>query len=243
MYGAVEIPMSIDEYHRLPQKLGWRYDYEGGRAIVAPADIFVDVLKSVAAPLDVGPIGSLRLCGIEAGQAFALEKLYFDAFRPSAETSGLSDAEVRTDATMSMILHAIGAFREPMTCSRVLVDGDEPIAAILVVDARAGPLIHLAMVHPRYQRRGLGTALLGETCAALALEGHSEIRSRYLLANEPSRRWYRKTGFTERPDGAALRHIRHFYHYERSRLEGSGSGEMRAVERELRHWERFGART
>lgn len=240
MYGAHQIPMSLEEYHRLPRKLGWMYDYESGRAIIGPADVFVNVRRSLAKPLPAGaasPLGGLRLCRIETEQAFALEALFFEAFRPTAETVGLEEEDVRAEATFSMILYASGALGAPLTCSRVLVDGQEPVAALLVVDSEAGPRIQLLMVHPRFQRRGLATVLFGEACAALARHGVREIRSRYLLANEPARRWCRKVGFEERPERAAVEHHRHFYHYERARLQGSAPAEVRRIERELRRWE------
>lgn len=237
MYGVHVIPMSLDEYHRLPRRLGWEYDYESGRALVWPADIVIDVSRPVDAPVSVGSIGSLRLCLVEENKAFALEDLYFEAIRPTAEAVGRSDADIRSDATMSAILYASGAMGVPMLCSRALVEGNDPIAALLVTKVDAGPRMHLLAVHPRHQRRGLATALLAEVCAALALRGFKEIRSRYLLANEPLRRWYRKTGFTEQPDDEAVQHLRHFYHYERSRLEGSDSKRIREVERELARWE------
>lgn len=241
MYGVLEIPMSLDEYHRLPRKLGWTYDYEGGRAIVGPAEVLVDVARSATIPVRAGSLDPLRLCLVEADHVFALEKLYFEAFRPTAETAGLADADVRAEATFSMILYASGALGMPMTCSRALVDGNRPVAALLVVEAPSGPRMQLLMVHPQFQRRGLATALLGEVCAALARRGFEEIRSRYLLANEPARRWYRKMGFAERPDRTAVEHHRRFYHHERARLQGSGSAEMGDVERELRRWEKLAA--
>lgn len=241
MYGALQIPMPLEEYHRLPRKLGWAYDYEGGRAIVGPAEVLVDVFRSVNTPVSTGSIGGLRLCLVEADQAFALEKLFYAAFRPTAETAGLQDADVRAEATFSMILYASGALGMPMTCSRALVDGNDPVAALLVVEAQSGPRMQLLMVHPRYQRRGLATALLGEVCAALARHGISEIHSRYLLANEPARCWYRRMSFKERPDRAAVEHHRRFYHYERARLEGSSSSELAETERELQRWERLAA--
>ena len=248
MYGARRISMSLEEYHLLPRRLGWDYDYEGGRAIVAPADILIDVSRPVAAPVDVGSIGRLRLCLVLKKQVFALENLYFDAFRPTVETVGLRDGAVRVDGTMAMILYASGAMGAPMSCSRVLVDGNEPVAALLVVDGSSGPAVHVLMVHPRFQRRGLATALFGEVCAALARDGYEEICSQYLLANEPSRQWYRKLGFRERPDSEAIEHHRRFYHYERSRLQATAPGErrrieLRGVERELARWERMTAYT
>lgn len=240
MYGTLEIPMPLDEYHCLPRKLGWTYDYDGGRAIVTPAEILVDVSRPVAMPTAVGSIGRLRLCSVD-DNAFALEELYFDAFRPSAETAGLRDADVRSEATFAMILYASGALGAPTPYSRALIDGNDPIAALLVAQTSAGPRMQLVIVHPHHQRRGLATILLGEVCAALALAGFEEIHSRYLLANEPARRWYRKMQFTERPNARAVEHHRRFYHYERARLEGSASAEVHVVERELQRWEKLAA--
>ena len=241
MYGVHEIPMSLDEYHRLPRRLGWEYDYECGHAIVSPADIVIDVSRPVAEPVDVGSIPSLRLCSVEADKAFALEKLYVDAFRGTAEAAGIRDEDVCSNGTFSMILYASGAMGQPMNCSRAWVDGNAPVAALLVVEASTGPRIHLLMVHPRLQRRGLATALFAEVCATLTRQNFSEIRGRYLLANEPCKQWYRKMGFIERPDRAAIEHHRRFYHAERSRLEGSASAEMKEVERELERWQQMAA--
>lgn len=240
MYGALRIPMSLEEYHLLPRKLGWTYDYEGGRAIVGPAEVLVDLARPVRMPVPAVPIDDFRCRTLEAEHVFALEKLYFDAFRPTPEATGLDDGDILAEASFSMILYASGALGAPLRCSRVVSDGNEPVAALLVAETSAGPRMQVVMVHPHFQRRGLATALLGDVCATLESYGAEEILSRCLLANEPARRWYRKMGFVERPDRKAVDHFRKFYHYERARLQDrSPSAELREVERELRRWERM----
>lgn len=46
------------------------------------------------------------------------------------------------------------------------------------------------------QRHGLAAALVSWSLRALLGQGDGTLRSRYLLANEPSRRWHQRFGFT-----------------------------------------------
>jgi hypothetical protein len=46
------------------------------------------------------------------------------------------------------------------------------------------------------QRHGLAAALVSWSLRALLGQGEGTLRSRYLLANEPSRRWHQRFGFT-----------------------------------------------
>lgn len=234
--------MPIAEFHRMERELGWTYDYEGGQAIVRPADVVMNVRISTSARVRTRDFGKLRLCLVESHNAIALESLFVDAFRESPDFFRQDDDWIRQEAMFSLMLYLTGACGSPMTSSRVLVDGNAPVAAMLVVRDVIGPTLHLAMVHPELQRRGFGSALLAEALCDLNNQGFSHLRSRYLVANRAGRAWHRRIGFEELPDRTAIDHFRHFYHYEVSRLRGAARADrskLEAAQAELARWNRL----
>jgi hypothetical protein len=50
-FGRVELPLSIDEFHRLPRNAAYKYEYFGGRAVLTPRP------KSLACVRDTEPPG------------------------------------------------------------------------------------------------------------------------------------------------------------------------------------------
>jgi GNAT superfamily N-acetyltransferase len=73
--------------------------------------------------------------------------------------------------------------------------------AALVTRAKDGcPLLDMLFVRPRWQRRGLAAALVSWSLRELLAQGEATLRSRYLLANEPSRAWHQRFGFTVEAD-------------------------------------------
>jgi GNAT superfamily N-acetyltransferase len=97
----------------------------------------------------------------------------------------------------------------------------------------------------RWQRHGLGTALVSAVMNELADLGEQTLGSAYNVANTPSIAWHRKLGFEEVPDlflararGAVARHELK----RRERIGGLTEQEQRALEAEVTHWDRLGSR-
>ena len=232
-------PMPLANFHKLPRRLGWRYDYDEGQAFIYPEDITVDVFLPVGTPIPLPPDFRFRLCAVEEHNVHGLEDLYFEAFRPSVESYALGDAELRGEFQFSLVVYLSGACGKPMPCSMAILMGERPIAAALVVEGERGPTLKMIMVHPGYQRRRLASGILAEILERLRRDGYDGIHSCYLAANEASRAWYTSLGFVERPDARAIRHFRHFYHYEVARLRAEPSAPaatLRKAERELARW-------
>ena len=49
-------PMPLAHFHKLPRRLGWRYDYDEGQAFIYPEDITVDVFLPVGTPIPLPPV-------------------------------------------------------------------------------------------------------------------------------------------------------------------------------------------
>lgn len=238
-------PMPLADFHKLPRRLGWRYEYEDGQAFVYPEDITVDVFLPVGTPIPLPREFHYRLCAVEEHNVHGLEDLYFSAFRPSVESYGLDDLDLRGEFQFSLIVYLSGACGSPMSCSMAVLNGERPIAAALVISGDEGPTLKMIMVHPAYQRRRMASGILAEVMERLRREGYDGIHSSYLAANEASRAWYTSLGFVERPDERAVRHFRRFYHYEVARLQAgatSSTHALRKAERELARWEAFSRR-
>ncbi len=244
IYQIPKTSMPLSDFHKLPRRLGWRYDYSDGQAFFYPEDITVDVFLPVGAPVPLPAEFRYRLCAVEEHNVHGLEDLYFNAFRPTVESYGLDDDDLRGEFQFSLIVYLSGACGKPMPHSMAILAGGRPIAAALVIDGRAGPTLKMIMVEPEYQRRRLASGLLAEVMERLRREGYDGIHSCYLAANEASRAWYSSIGFIERPNARAVRHFRHFYHYEVTRLRSDPRASATALHRaehELARWDGFAA--
>jgi GNAT superfamily N-acetyltransferase len=132
---------------------------------------------------------------------------YVAAFEDSAEYCDAPLEEVWRSARENIRAFYAGDRGEalPSSCQAVDETAGKPTevvaGAALVTRAKDGcPLLDILFVRPRWQRRGLATALVSWSLARLLAQGETTLRSRYHLANEPSRAWHHRFGFTLEPD-------------------------------------------
>lgn len=239
-----EIPMSIEAFHRMPWRLGWKHEYFEDRAYLSPSYVSMEVyLPAPSWPPEISGLpgeGSAQIRAVDAADAPELERLFFDAFRPSVEFIGYGDGDVRARAREALRAYFEGG-PHPQA-SRVVVEEHGIVGAMIVIETDGNPFTHLLMIHSARQRIGLGRALLSNVTAALRKRGCDVLRSRFFVANEPSCRWHGKVGFIEDPDFAATSHYRSFYRHELLRLQEDpnvDSGEFERVRHEFERWDRL----
>lgn len=198
------VAMGMAEFRLLPREPGWKYEYFDGRAHITPRARFATVRVDVASrPFDA----ALPLRGLRPADAEALMAAYVAAFADSVEYCDCDLEEVSRSARENIRAFCAGERGEILSASCVALEEasarpiDPMAGAALVTRARDGrPLLDMLFVHPRWQRRGLAQALVSWSLRELLAQGETMLRSRYHPANEPSRAWHHRFGFTLEPD-------------------------------------------
>ena len=196
--------MSLAEFRLLPRDPGWRYEYFDKMAHVTPRARFATVRVGVGSrPLEP----PLPLRSVVASDREELRAAYVAAFADSVEYCDVPPEGISRSARENIRDFYAGDRGEVLPSSCVAVDdaAEDPVevvaGAALVTRAEDGcPLLDMLFVRPRWQRRGLAAALVSWSLRELLAQGEATLRSRYLLANEPSRTWHQHFGFTVEPD-------------------------------------------
>ena len=241
------LPMTIEEFHHMPHRLGWKHEYWDGAAQLSTQETavasFQRPIASLTTPIALAADETLRL--IHPDDEPALIELFVTAFDDAVEYAGWPDDIYRSDAHDS-----IGTFfgkpsrhrydhADPARpdASFAIVTPTGLLAAVLVRSIRRGPILQPIIVHPTQQRRGLATALLSAVVNALHAAGDAWLFSRCQLGNAASLAWHGKNGFQEIPNYFAATHRwRHFAwlaeHFEHAQ-QPDKAGEMRQL---ADHW-------
>lgn len=198
------IAMSYDDFDLLPAHPGWKQEYWDGMAHITPRAQFA-VMRMDVEPRAVH--SSLGLRALDGADRSALASAYVEAFADTVEYCDWEEEAIDRSAR-EIVREFLAASRgEALPASRVAVepaalDPAEGIAgaALLTRTADGRPMLDMLLVRPRWQRLGLATALVARSLGELHRHGETLLRSRCLLANEPSRAWHRKFGFIEEPD-------------------------------------------
>jgi len=198
------IPMSWEQYEQLPPHPGWKHEYWDGVAHISPRSRFAVVR------IDVHPRpfrSPLELHALGAADETSLTSAYLDAFRDTVEYCDWEEDAIARSAAENVREYCAGRRREPLFACSFLArdptqDESEAVvgAALLIRTEDRRPMLDMLFIRPRWQRRGLATALLSGCLEELHRREEPILRSRYHLANEASLAWHREFGFTEEPD-------------------------------------------
>ncbi|HZO91453.1 MAG TPA: GNAT family N-acetyltransferase [Chthonomonadaceae bacterium] len=183
------IPMTIEQYHLLPLKPGWKREYIDGEAHIQPRNTAATLTISVG-PRPVNASYPLR--EVTPEDAPALIAAFYEAFRDTCEYCDWPDAKIRESASKCITTFFAGQRGETHSASRLAVETatatgrEEVIGAALLVRDNDGPYLDMLFVRPHWQRRGLATALVSAAMNALHAAGEPTLRSAYDIANDPS---------------------------------------------------------
>ncbi len=237
------IPMSIEEYHRIPRKFGWKYEYWDGEAHIQPREWAV----YARVPVTLREVrGGLTLRPALPEDEPELCEAFLECFHDSVEYCDWSEEKFLGSAERCVGGWYRGRRGERLEVSRVAVTAatdQEPsqiAGAALVVRDPLGPFLDLLYVRPAWQRQGLASALVSDAMNALYTQGYSHISSSYHPANEASTAWHARFGFVEEPDFWLTQS--HWYHarHELARRKEIGDLEPREraiLERECELWQ------
>jgi RimJ/RimL family protein N-acetyltransferase len=239
--------MSIDEFHAMEHRLGWKHEYWDGAARLSCQPTAVASLrlglptKTPTAPR-LGDEFKLRTVTI--ADAPELVELFVNTFDTAVEYAGWPEEDYVRDAHRSIDSFFDRPTGEKQRRSTGLLehsfvahDGRSLVAAILVRQIEPSPIVEPVMVDPAQQRRGLGSALLAATVASLQNSGANVLVSRCHLGNPASMDWHLRNGFSELPSYFTATHrAAHFRwladHY-RSRQQPQQAAEMLRL---AEHW-------
>ena len=198
------IAMSWEAFELLPASPGWKHEYWEGAAHITPRSRFA-LMRLALERRDPGAALPLRALA-DADEA-GLVSAYFDAFADTVEYCDWEADAIRRSARENIEAFCGGGRGDRLAASCLAIDPavEDPAegvagAALLTRPGDGSPLLDMLLVRPRWQRRGLATALLSWSLGELHLQGDTILRSRYHLANEASRAWHRKLGFAQEPD-------------------------------------------
>lgn len=217
-----KIPMSVEEYHLLPQKRGWKYEYFGDAAVISPRQwTEVVELRVTSQPFTMPytvqtPTEEIRAAIADGLRVAYQDNIEFCDYRPSyfgeaveTMTSNFlnyakqNHAWVITFPYQNNVRALAGCYVKPKKDERVV-------------------MLESLFVRPEWQRASLATALLRHVINQLASEGKTILQSGYHLGNEASTAWHKAMGFRILPDLTITRIKLHDVRQEIHRLEHFG---------------------
>jgi len=239
------IAMSWEQYEQLPPHPGWKHEYWDGVAHITPRSRFAVVR------IDVHPRSfrsPLELSAVAAADETSLTSAYLDAFRDTVEYCDWEEDAIARSAGKNVQGYCAGRRGEPLFAGSFLArdptpqDDTEAVvgAALLIRTEDERPMLDMLFMRPRWQRRGLATALLSRCLEELHRREEPILRSRHHLANEASQAWHREFGFTGEPDLSLAQLYLRCAVQELSRRESAGGfsdEERRRLLAEQERWE------
>ncbi|MBX9624072.1 MAG: hypothetical protein K2X82_09710 [Gemmataceae bacterium] len=232
-FRVVELPLTVDEFRRLPRNPAYKYEYFGGRCVLTPRPKLFGCARDLSAvaaepwePVEVRHLPAADAPGLADLFAAALGRTQpFESLDDAAADAALAATYRKTLSGEDGPLIEAACFRavDPREASRGDVGGvlvtlappevlTEPFAGVWkgpppadAVERRLGvPHLTWVFVHPWEVRRGVGSALLAAVVEALRGLGFSDLASTFALDNGPSALWHWRHGFRLLPQMSAL---------------------------------------
>ncbi|MBA2345613.1 MAG: GNAT family N-acetyltransferase [Rubrobacter sp.] len=228
---SLHVPMTREEWERMPWRFGWKHEYWDGHAHLTPRQDHVHVrvgLRSVPQVTTTVP-ARLSVRPVSPADARGLVDAFIEAFEDGVEFCDWPAEKIHEHARRNIADYFAGRRGTPLlTVSRLALDEERRVVgAALLIGRDAGATLDLLMVHPGFLRRGIARSLVGAAVEELRARGATILRSAHCVSNEGSAWWHRAFGFEEEPDLNLARLRRAFYAHEVSRHEGLEQAEVR----------------
>ncbi len=232
------IAMTIDAFHVMPRKLGWKHEYWNGQAHITPSHSGVVTATMPVQPRLVAPSCPVR--SVVEGDMPGLYTAYVTAFEDTIDYCDWSLTAIQRAAEETLTGYFAGNRGKPLLASQVAADQSEIIGAAFIGEKKDGqPFLDLLFVVPQWHRKGVATTLVGTAVNQLAAAGYHTLTSRFWLGNEESRTWHHRFGFVDEPNqflaGAYYHHAQ--YELERDEILGHLTpAERDALTAEQAYW-------
>ncbi len=222
---GLQLPLTIEQFHRLPRNAAYKYEYLEGTAYLSPRPKFFHAVLDLAPPGEHPLPGAadVALRPVEADDWEGLAPLFGAAFRGVVPFGGLEDGPRREAARKSLRFTRDGGDGPWIErASFVAVDGEddravgailvtllpdedpsewgafhwkEPPAADCLERGLGRPHLTWVFVSPLESGRGVATALLNAAARELLALGYRQLASTFLLGNDGSVLWHWRCGF------------------------------------------------
>ncbi len=193
------IPMTIDEFHVMPRRLGWKHEYWDGCAHIAPSHAGIATTTVVVQPRPVQAPCVIR--AVTEADMPGLERAYLTAFQDTIDYCDWALTDIQRAADNNLASFFAGMRGPPLPAAQIAIHGTDVVGAVLIVEKPNGqPFLDLLFVIPAWHRKGVATALVAAALNELAAMGYQSLTSRFMLGNVESRAWHHRFGFVDEPD-------------------------------------------
>jgi GNAT superfamily N-acetyltransferase len=222
MLKSHSIPMSLEEYERIPHRPGWKHEYWNGRLRLSPNHRVSVYSRTTTDALTTNGTN------LETRFLFDLEpKAFTSAFTVSfAGTIDFVDqSSVKVRAFAKKFWDQLGAGTRGTVHPASLAfvsSGRKPRVLSLLVFVTRDPgevLLDCVLTRPEWQGDGLATQLLALAVPKLLETGTQTIWSGVFDGNLESRAWHERNGFTLATDLMQTTSMVHRLRHEQHRLE------------------------
>ncbi len=223
---SFKIPMTIDEFYTAEFPFGWKDEYCNGFAYISPREHGV-LMKMPVEKRQVETF--VEIYPVSKTNDKELSKLFYASFADSVEFCDYTKTEIKERAKRNIEKFFDGERGIPaLELSRIAVLPDEKkslIGACLISKYKYGFKNEILFVRPKFQNKGIGTALVSGVLNDLSKQGEKKFWSEYHICNEQSAAWHKKFGFVEETDIMTAKFRRVFLRREVWRFEKLGKAQ------------------
>jgi GNAT superfamily N-acetyltransferase len=224
-YPRIELPVTFEQFHRLPRNPAYKFEYFGGRAVLTARPKLFSCVRD-AEPFEARD--EYLIEPLAAKEILAIEDLFLSACRRTQPFESLDNDAARAcarDCLARVVTGGDGPLLEAACfLAHELDHPDHPVGAAIVtlahediltvpfagewkdpppdaVSRRLGcPHLTWIVVNPWFNRRGVGTAMLAAVLRAIRGLGYRQLASTFALDNGPSALWHWRNGFRLLPN-------------------------------------------
>lgn len=217
---TLKLPLTAEQFRRLPRNAAYRYDYADGHAVLRPQGRYYHALLDLRPP---GEPAGVALRPVRDADLSELATLFAAAFTYLQPFGSLNDP-TRLLAAQSCLEQTRAGGDGPWVRQASFValaeDGVRPVGAVFItllpegdpgergsyywteppppdcIERRLGqPHLTWIFVTPLRCGEGVGTALLAAAVRELMALGYSQMASTFLAGNDSSMLWHWRNGF------------------------------------------------
>lgn len=215
--------MTFDEFEVCEIPFGWKDEYYNGFAHITPRPHGV-MMKIPVTKREIET--NVEIEPISVAKTGELRKLFYDSFVDSVEYLNQTKRDVKAAAKEEIANFFEGKRGIPqLELCKIAVCDLQKVGCCLVSKFKFGYKTEIIFVHPNFQRRKIGSALVADVMNALEKLGENLLWSEHFICNELSANWHRKFGFVEETDIMTAKFRRNYYRHETYRNEHFGNEE------------------
>jgi len=231
---VLKLPLSLQQFLRLPRNSAYKYEYLGGQAYLTPRPKMFHAVLDLAQVTPAAPPSGVTLRSLRDVDWKTLPRVFVAAFDARQPFGSLDEATQRRAARQCLKKTRAGGDGPLITpACFVAEEAGKIIGAIVptllppgdasdwhsydwaelppkdaVTERRGRAHLTWIFVVPLHAGTGVGSALLAASARALLHVGYTQLFSTFLLGNDSSLLWHWRNGFRLLPYPASRRAMR-----------------------------------